>query len=115
MEKRKKIFDNDGVAVEEVVSVNKKNTRLKANLEEYKEPSPSITSLKMEDVLDSFAGYLPAQVNFMTRDGGQCLICGKETSSSMRKICFECLQKNGEKIYKKAKEISRDFEKEISV
>lgn len=114
MEKRRKIFDEGGTTVEEVtVSRNKKKPELMVN-----DGSPKITvkkTIKVEDIIDTFAGYLPAQANFMPKDGGECLLCGKETTSSMRKICFDCLKNKGKELYQKAKKSSEMGNKEFQI
>lgn len=116
MEKRRKIFD-DGVTVTEEVSVkNKKKPGLTVNdgsTTNYK--SPVRKTIKVEDVIDTFAGYLPTQFNFMPRDGGQCLLCGKETISSMRKICVDCLKKRGKEIYQKARNFAEIGDNEFDI
>lgn len=120
MEKRRKIFDGDGTTVTEVISTKpKKKAELEVNTMSdnfsYKPMSHEIKKIKVEDVLDTFAGYLPATVNFMTKDSGECLICGKETSSSMRKICFSCLSEHGEELYNKAKKSIEMGDKEFQI
>ena len=109
MDKRRKIFDDGAATVEEVSVTRKKNDR-SGNVDSAPIVGVSMQFINISDVIDMFAGYLPAQVNFMDRDGGKCLICGAETSGSMRKICFECLQKHGENIYNKTKRAVKNHE-----
>lgn len=104
MEKRRKIFDNDGMTVEETVSVQKKNPKLKVNIEETNgENDKAAKVIKVSDVIDTFAGYLPPQASFMNKEEGECIICGTKTASSMRKLCFNCLRTHGENLYRQAK------------
>lgn len=100
MEKRRKIFEGDGTTVEEVISTKpRKKPDLSVNAVAARNDTKDI---HVDDVLDSFAGYLPASANFMPKDSGKCVICGKDTSSSMRKLCFDCLQNHAEELYEKA-------------
>ncbi len=116
MEKRRKIFDDGATVVEEVISKPKKKPELNVNVDTPMNSRKIVNKVfNVQDILDTFAGYLPSQANFMPKDGGECLICGKETSSSMRKICFECLQNKGEMIYKNAKRAIEDGDKEFQV
>lgn len=112
MEKRRKIFDDGATVVEEVVQKSKK-PELKVDLDEPKNTVKK--KIKVEDIIETFAGYLPTQANFMPKDGGECLLCGKETSSSMRKICFNCLQREGEKLFKKAKKSIEMGDKDFQI
>lgn len=113
MEKRRKIFDSDGTTVEEVVSVKpKKKPGLEVNTNV---DSNEKKNIKVEDVIDSFAGYLPSTVNFMPKDDGECLICGQKTTSSMRKICFDCIKKYGEELYAKSKHAAKNHEDDFQI
>ncbi len=114
MEKRRKIFDDDATVVEEVTVNPKKKPEMNVN-SSINRRNVTNKVIKVEDVLDTFAGYLPTQANFMPKDGGECLICGKETSSSMRKICFDCIQNKGEMLYKDAKKAIENGDKEFQV
>lgn len=98
MEKRRKIFDEDATFVEEVEVITSPQ-----NKPNQDETTHNRKELSAADILDTFAGYLPVQANFMPADGGQCLICGQQTSGSMRKLCFDCLKSNGKELYRKAK------------
>lgn len=113
MERRKKIFDDGATVVEEVITNKKK----KFDMDDtpVKIRNTGTKTIQVTDVLDTFAGYLPTKANFMPKDGGECLICGKETSSSMRKICFDCLQRNGEELYNKAQKSIEIGDKEFQI
>lgn len=116
MEKRRKIFDDGSTVVEEVSVRNKKKPELNVNVDKpINNRSTEKKTIQVVDVLDTFAGYLPTQANFMPRDGGECLLCGKETTSSMRKICFDCLQKKGQEIFKKAKKSVEVGDKDFQI
>lgn len=115
MEKRRKVFDDGATVVEQVNVSQKKKPELKVNIERNTSVRNNTNkTVKVEDVISAFAGYLPTGANFMPKDGGACLLCGKETSSSMRKICIPCLQAHGKSIYNKAKEAIGNGEKEFS-
>lgn len=105
MEKRRKIFDDNSITVDSV-TVNKTNKKqeLNVNFSEKKKNGDLTKFIAVEDVIDMLAGYLPSQVNFMPKDGGECIFCGKETASSMRKICFDCVRDKGKFLYSKVKE-----------
>lgn len=116
MEKRRKIFDDGAATVEEVtVKKNKKPELMVNDGSPMNSRSPLKKTIKVEDIIDTFAGYLPSQANFMPKDGGECLICGKETTSSMRKICFDCLQSKGHDLYTKAKKSVEIGDKEFQI
>lgn len=116
MEKRRKIFDDGATVVEEVTVKNKKKPGLTVNDGSPINSKNNVKKvIKVEDVIDTFAGYLPSHANFMPKDGGECLICGKETTSSMRKICFDCLQSKGKEIYQKAKKSIEMGDKEFNI
>lgn len=112
MEKRRKIFDDGATIVEEIVQKPKK-PELKVDLDEPRNTVKK--TINVEDIIETFAGYLPTQANFMPRDGGECLLCGKETSSSMRKICFDCLQSKGQELYRKAKKSIEIGDKDFQI
>lgn len=111
MEKRRKIFD-DKTIVTDSIAIKKTNKKQELNVNvSEKEKNGDLTKfITVEDVIDMFAGYLPSQVNFMPKDGGECIFCGKETTSSMRKICFDCLKIKGEEIYNRSKHTIKGYE-----
>lgn len=114
MEKRRKIFD-DGAATVEEISVAKQKKKPELNVT-VNNKNVIMKTVKVEDVLSAFAGYLPTQVNFMPRDdSGECVICGNKTSSSMRTICFDCLQRRGQELYLKAKKSVEIGDKEFQI
>lgn len=99
--KKHKIFDDDAVVVEKV-EVEKKDEPVaeKETMKANVEPN----TIMVEDVLDSFAGYLPNRLGSLVIPGdGECMICGAHTISPMRKVCVDCMVKYGEKLYNKAK------------
>ena len=102
--KRRKIYDEDATLVEEVTT-NKKKNNLKIDLDDNIEDQNNSEkkTILVNDVLSAFAGYLPPRANFMDSNPGECKICGKDTSSSMRTICFECMIKYGKELYDEAK------------
>lgn len=116
MEKRRKIFDDGAATIEEVTVKKNKKPELAVNDGSFMNSRSSLKkTIKVEDIIDTFAGYLPSQANFMPKDGGECLICGKETTSSMRKICFDCLQRHGDELYNKAKNAIENGNKEFNI
>lgn len=110
MDKRRKVYDSDGIVVEAVETPQpqtqpRKKSNLRVNLSETATVGDGVANgktIKVIDVLDAFAGYLPPRVNFMDSGEGNCVICGERTSSPMRKFCFDCLQKHGQTIHTKA-------------
>lgn len=111
MEKRRKVYDDGSIMVESVET--KKKNNLKIDLEDKVEiqNDNGKKTLLVKDILSAFAGYLPPRANFGDDKPGECQICGKETSSSLRTICFDCMVKYGKNLYdesKKAIEINRD-------
>lgn len=102
MEKRRKVFD-DGSTVVESVETKKKNS-LKIDLDDNVEVKSNSgkKTLLVKDIISAFAGYLPPRANFGDDKPNECQICGKETSSSIRTICFDCMVKNGKKLYDEA-------------
>lgn len=98
--KKHKIFEDDGTVVEQV-EVEKKSPVIHNPLMEKK--AAERKTVMVEDVLDSFAGYLPNRIGFLTPGDGKCVFCGATTISPMRKICYDCMVKSGEKLYKEAK------------
>lgn len=90
MEKRRKIFDDDATMVE-AVEVEKKEQNVP--IVRRAAMKPVAKTVEVIDVLDAFAGYLPSQAAFNEGEGkGTCVLCGKETTTSLRKICFDCLK-----------------------
>lgn len=102
--KRRKIYDNDAVKVDEVTVNKKKNLKIDLDDKPVAKSSSVKKTLLVKDVLSAFAGYLPPRANFMDSGNGECKICGKETSSAMRTICFDCMCEHGKKIYDVAKD-----------
>lgn len=116
MEKRRKIFDDGAAIVEEVSVKQKKKPELGVNVDKpINSRIREKKTIQVTDVLDTFAGYLPTQANFMPKDGGECLLCGKETTSSMRKICFDCLQSRGQELYNNSKRSIEVGDKELQI
>lgn len=101
MEKRRKVYD-DGSTVVESVETKKKNN-LKIDLEDEGKSQSNKKTLFVKDIFSAFAGYLPPRANFGDDKPGECQICGKETSSSLRTICFDCMVKHGKSLYDKSK------------
>lgn len=112
---RKRLFAEGAAAEDSMLIVEKKPSEKKKFDGGTEDKEGQEKSVRVEDIFDAFAGYLPGQVNFMPRDKGKCVICGKETMSSMRKICIGCLSNNGRKLYKKAKEAINSGDKTITV
>lgn len=109
MEKRRKVYD-DGSTMVESVETKKKNN-LKIDLEDEGKSQNNKKTLFVKDILSAFAGYLPPRANFGDNKPNECQICGKETSSSLRTICFDCMVKHGKKLYEEAKkaiEVNQD-------
>lgn len=101
--KRRKIYDNDAVKVEEVTVNKKKNLKIDLDDKVEVQKNSGKKNILVVDVLSAFAGYLPPRANFMDNEEGNCRICGKKTSSSIRTICFDCMCEHGKKLYDGAK------------
>lgn len=107
MDKKRKIFDDDATVVE-VVEVDKRNEPTVPIVRRAAMKSESKT-VKVTDVLDTFAGYLPSQAAFTERTNrtegtnrGECVLCGKETTNELRKVCFDCLKTHSMELHHEA-------------
>lgn len=58
-------------------------------------------SINVEDVLKMLAGYQisPHNIASLKEMSGKCIICGSNTNSEMRNICFDCHGKHIKNIY----------------
>lgn len=104
MEKRRKIFDDDATMVE-AIEVEKKEEAVPPIVRRAAKMAvkPEPITVKVIDVLDAFAGYLPSQAAFNESEGkGTCILCGKETTTSLRKICFDCLKQRAMELHHEA-------------
>lgn len=98
--KRRRVFDDGATIVEEVKIEKSEGTK-----QDKPQRAKRNKSIKVVDVMDTFWGYLIPRINKTKQDeGGECILCGKQTSTSHRKICFECMQEHGENLYTKARE-----------
>lgn len=115
--KKRRIYNDDGTMVVESVEVNKKKKNLDIDTSNNDiRNTMEKKTISVLDVFDSFAGYLPPQANFMPSDNGtNCILCGKQTSSSMRKICFDCMKTKGKELYKKSKKAIENGNKEFDI
>lgn len=102
--KRRKIYDNDAVKVEEVTVNKKKNLKIDLDDKVEVQKNTGKKNIFVVDVLSAAFGYVPPRANFMDNEEGTCRICGKKTSSSMRTICFDCMCSYGKKLYDGAKD-----------
>lgn len=101
MDKKRKIFDDDATVVE-VVEVDKRNEPTVPIVRRAAMKSESKT-VKVTDVLDTFAGYLPSQAAFTEgTNKGECVLCGKETTNELRKVCFDCLKTHSMELHHEA-------------
>lgn len=96
------IYDDDSVVVE---YTEPSEEVIVTRSEESKRVSRTEKELDVDDVFDSFVGYLIPKLTLNNADGGsgECLLCGAKTQYSMRKICYECMVENKEKLYDKMK------------
>lgn len=101
MDKKRKIFDDDATVVEAI------------EVDKHDEPNvpivrragmkPTAKTVKVTDVLDTFAGYLPSQAAFTEgTNKGECVLCGKETTNELRKVCFDCLKTHAMELHHEA-------------
>lgn len=103
MEKRRKVFDDGSTMVESVETKKKNNLKIDLDDKVEVQNDNGKKTLFVKDVLSAFAGYLPPRANFGDDKPNECQICSKETSSSLRTICFDCMVKHGKKLYEEAK------------
>lgn len=112
MERKRKIYDGDAVSIEQsetpANSVSRE-TSSNTTTKSARRTAKKIERISIADVIDALAGYLPPQANFMQNGTeGTCVICGGGTSNEMRKICFECMKRDGKKICDSAKEAAEN-------
>lgn len=74
------------------------------------------TTIKVEDVLETMAGYMVPNFRFVdTSEKGTCMMCGKETSIASRKLCGDCMKESGERLYYLSKQAIENGEKEVTI
>lgn len=116
MEKHRKIFDDDGVMVEAVETVKKEDDTAEVPMRRTARIVPKTVSVKVTDVMDSFAGYLPSQASFTEGDNkGACVLCGKETTTELRKVCFDCLKSHAMELHHAATDAIMNGEKDFTI
>lgn len=120
---RNTIYDNDGTviiqstgdtnAVNDDVSVD---THSRMEAKARSNISRASNTVEMTDIFDTLVSYSPNRwfANEKDMSAGTCAVCGKETKSSIRKICGDCMDKYQAVIYQKAKEALANGERYIN-
>lgn len=108
-DKKKKVYDNDNVVLEVTETVGVKDNA--ANIVGEKVE----TVITVEQALDALAGYSLPRLELVEQGVGECVICGLDTNSPMRCVCFECMKKHGGDIYRKAKEAAKKAKKTFTI
>ena len=117
--KSRRIYDNDATVIEisdgapmtETTSITETASTFKTNM-----LSGSGKSIPVVLVLENMAGYMMPNFRFVnTAEKGTCLICGKETSMSARRLCGDCMRECGERLYNLARQAIDEGEKEVTI
>lgn len=89
------IFSDNSMTVTVSDNSNKKKSAVK------KTQSKNSISINVEDAVKMLAGYQISQHNIspLNEDSGKCVICGSNTNSEMRNICFSCHGQHIKNIY----------------
>lgn len=79
------------------------------------EPTFEPKAITVGDMLDTLAGYVIPTINLSTgtNEKGECMLCGRETAYSNRKLCIHCMQTYGREYYNKAKQAIENGETTI--
>lgn len=118
--KNRKIYDSDGTIVESVENASMNDTvRISRNIQVFKENFDGSyigSDIKVTDILENMAGYMTPNFRFVdTTEKGSCLICGKGTSISARKLCGDCMEELGERLYHMARKAIDNGDKEVTI
>ena len=104
--RRKKIFDNDGISVEQTIKDGNTYSAKKSMA------VPDTKTVYTSDVFETFAGYTISRVsgliNKPNQDGGTCVLCGAKTMYPTRKFCMSCFDKNFLELFEKGKSAIED-------
>lgn len=109
MQNKKKIYDNDSIVLEVSESVKVEETPTETVSED------KAVTMTTEQAFDALAGYSLPRLEMVEHGVGECIICGQETNSPMRCVCFECMKEHGLSIYRKAKEASKKAKKTFTI
>lgn len=119
MAKKRKIYDEDNVEIEvtpasEQLAVSEEAEVFKTSSKTNKKKNATIS---VGDVFDAFASYINPKFSVIEANtgSGKCVICGKDTAYSIRKICVDCMETYSEQIYEKAKDAIANGEVEIKL
>lgn len=106
--KKRKVYDNDNIVLEvaEEVKIDESVASQPATADEK-----DTILMTTEQAFDVLAGYSLPRLEMVEQGIGECIICGIETNSPMRCVCFDCMKKHGAGIYRKAKEATAKSKK----
>lgn len=115
----RKTYDNDATVVEVVEndSLNETaTTNENVSVLSRRFSNVDGTSVAVTDIFETMAGYVMPNFRFLKAEGkGICMICGKETSMSCRKLCGDCMKESGERAYRLSCEAIQNGEKEVTI
>lgn len=102
--RKKKVFDDGATLIESVEQTTAETTAKKKIAR--RTVKKSTTKIDVCDIITATFSYLPTRMTIMENTGekGQCVLCGKETTNPMRKICFECYMERAKELYDKSKD-----------
>lgn len=106
---RKKIYDSDATVVY-AEPAKEMPTEDKVIVAEDIQVVAEPKRIKVSDIVSAFAGYTIPQINPMSMGEGMCVICGAETNSEIRTICFDCMKKYKNTLLKEAMEFCGNSE-----
>lgn len=117
--RQRKIYDNDGTVVMATENASASETApIRDEVSVYKANAirSSGKEVQVTDVFETMAAYMMPNFRFInSSEKGACMICGKETSMSARKLCGDCMKESGERIYNLAYGAIQSGEKEVKI
>lgn len=124
--RRKTIYSGDATVVEQVTN-DSEPVRMSEDVSVFKmdtEQSLIGKTFYVDEVFDTFVSYIipRLEVSELAKKDDEtteessvtCMICGGHTSKPSRKICFPCMTKHRDTLYKKLKTAILNGEKTIS-
>lgn len=112
------IYDKDAtLVIENDEKVTNDATPMSDTMKVFRnEGTMEMATVSVLDVLETMAGYVMPDFRFVgSGEKGTCLICGKQTSMSSRKLCGDCMKQSGLKLYQLAKQAIENGEKEVKI
>lgn len=97
------IFDDEATVIKSVESKKGKKLENQNKRNLSKKSKMNVKMIKASEAIEAIASYLPTHLSILDGDAekGKCVICKKETSNIMRKICYDCMIAHRENIVKK--------------